>query len=106
MLIIHPSRDVQYIVIPVFFIMLFGWKLLKRTTFVRLDDMDFDSGKRQRECFRSSPSSLARFWFLPTFNERLTLTYILNTVDEMEEEERARYKPPTTWYEKLWACLV
>ncbi|GAA5964555.1 hypothetical protein JCM8115_003920 [Rhodotorula mucilaginosa] len=63
-----------YIVIPVFFIMLFGWKLLKKTTFVRLDDMDFDSGKRQ--------------------------------LDDMEEEERARYKPPTTWYEKLWACLV
>lgn len=54
--------DLQYIVIPVFFIMLFGWKLLKKTTFVRLDDMDFDSGKRQRESLRSSPSSLTSSW--------------------------------------------
>ncbi|GAA5863082.1 hypothetical protein JCM3774_001415 [Rhodotorula dairenensis] len=63
-----------YIVIPVFFLMVVGWKLLKKTTFVRLDDMDFDSGKRQ--------------------------------LDDMEEEERARYKPPSTWYEKLWALVV
>lgn len=44
-----------YIVIPWFFLMQIGWKIYKKTKFVRLDDMDFDSGKRQREC----PSSLA-----------------------------------------------
>lgn len=49
---------------------------------------------------------LVPFHFLLSVYERLVLTYILHTVDEMEEEERARYKPPTTWYEKLWACLV
>lgn len=38
-----------YIVIPWFFIMLYGWKWYKKTRFVRLDDIDFDSGKRQRK---------------------------------------------------------
>lgn len=38
-----------YIVIPWFFIMMYGWKWYKKTRFVRLDDIDFDSGKRQRE---------------------------------------------------------
>lgn len=48
-----PSFITSYIVLPVFFLMVVGWKLVKKTTFVRLDDMDFDSGKRQRECLRS-----------------------------------------------------
>ncbi|GAA5984787.1 hypothetical protein JCM10908_003504 [Rhodotorula pacifica] len=69
-----PSFITAYITIPIFFIMMLGWKIIKKTKFVRLDDMDFDSGRRQ--------------------------------LDDMEEEEKARYTPPTTWYEKLWALVV
>lgn len=85
-----------YITIPWFFLMLFAWKVRynslllsslpelndmfrraqfwKKTTFVRLDAMDLDSGRRQ--------------------------------IDLMEEEQRALYKSPETWYEKVWAWLM
>ncbi|KAL7337816.1 amino acid permease/ SLC12A domain-containing protein [Rhodotorula toruloides] len=63
-----------YITIPWFFLMLVAWKFWKKTTFVRLDAMDLDSGRR--------------------------------AIDLMEEEQRALYKAPETWYEKLWAWLM
>lgn len=84
-----------YITIPWFFLMLVAWKVRllpfpslpctklknprraqfwKKTTFVRLDAMDLDSGRR--------------------------------AIDLMEEEQRALYKAPETWYEKLWAWLM
>lgn len=84
-----------YITIPWFFLMLIAWKVRppvlrsltahpadparawqvwKKTTFVRLDAMDFSSGRR--------------------------------ALDLMEEEQRALYKPPQTWYEKVWDWLM
>jgi yeast amino acid transporter len=44
-----PVTQVSYIVIPVFLILLIGWKLYHKTRFVRLEEMDLDSDRRQVE---------------------------------------------------------
>lgn len=38
---------VAYITLPIFAFMYVGWKLYKKTSFVRLADMDFETGRRE-----------------------------------------------------------
>ena len=38
---------IDYILLPVFVLLVLGWKLLKRTKWVRLEDMDIWTGRRE-----------------------------------------------------------
>ncbi|CDR38311.1 RHTO0S03e08130g1_1 [Rhodotorula toruloides] len=56
---------VSYITVVIFIVLFVFWKLFKRTKFVRIENMDFDTGRRE--------------------------------LDQIAEDEAARYKAPTTW---------
>ena len=38
---------IDYILLPVFVLLVLGWKLLKRTKWVKLEDMDIWTGRRE-----------------------------------------------------------
>lgn len=59
-----------YIPLPIFLVLYIGYKLYYRPKFVRVQDMDFTTGRRE--------------------------------LNDMEEEEEAKYVAPSTWYEKVW----
>ncbi|GAA5991735.1 hypothetical protein JCM11641_004847 [Rhodosporidiobolus odoratus] len=65
---------VDYITLVIFAFLWVGWKLFKRTKFVRLETMDFFTGRRE--------------------------------LDQMAEDEAAKFEVPTTWYGKIWAFLM
>ncbi|BGP27025.1 amino acid transmembrane transporter [Rhodotorula toruloides] len=49
-----------YITIPWFFLMLIAWKVWKKTTFVRLESMDFSSGRRALDLMEEEQQKLWR----------------------------------------------
>ncbi|GAA6045805.1 hypothetical protein NBRC10513_005213 [Rhodotorula toruloides] len=65
---------VAYVTCWVFIVLYVFWKLFKRTKFVRIENMDFDTGRRE--------------------------------LDQIAEDEAARYKAPTTWYGRLWDAIM
>ncbi|ORY87449.1 amino acid permease [Leucosporidium creatinivorum] len=74
---------VAYIIIPVFLILFVGWKFYHKTRFVRLEEMDLDSDRRQVERERDEQGIIDQ---------------------EVEEEE---YGKKTAWGKtKAWASAV
>ncbi|GAA6027826.1 hypothetical protein JCM8097_001735 [Rhodosporidiobolus ruineniae] len=65
---------VNYIALPMFVVAYVGWKTFKRTKFVRLEQMDFQTGRRE--------------------------------LDQMAEDEAAKFRPATTWYGKVWDWVM
>ncbi|GAA5892923.1 hypothetical protein JCM6882_006895 [Rhodosporidiobolus microsporus] len=65
---------VDYVTIVIFIVLMVGWKFWKRTKFVRIETMDFYTGRRE--------------------------------LDQMAEDEAAKYQKPTTWYGKVWGWLM
>lgn len=63
-----------YICLPIFLVLYVGYKVIVRPKFVRVEDMDFTTGRRE--------------------------------LNDMEEEEDAKYVAPTTWYGKVWDWLM
>ncbi|ELU44206.1 amino acid transporter [Rhizoctonia solani AG-1 IA] len=59
-----------YICIPIFVVFYLYWKIAKRTKWVRLEDIDFVTGRRE--------------------------------LDEVAEQEEARYQAPKGFWQKLW----
>jgi amino acid transporter len=65
---------VDYITLVIFVVLMVGWKFWKRTKFVRLESMDFYTGRRE--------------------------------LDQMAEDEAAKFSQPTTWYGKVWDWIM
>ncbi|KZP02439.1 amino acid permease [Athelia psychrophila] len=63
-----------YICLPIFLVLYVGYKVVVRPKFVRVEDMDFTTGRRE--------------------------------LNDMEEEEDAKYVAPTTWYGIVWDWLM
>ncbi|KAF7985764.1 hypothetical protein HWV62_369 [Athelia sp. TMB] len=63
-----------YICLPIFVVLYVGYKVIVRPKFVRVQDMDFTTGRRE--------------------------------LNDMDDEETAKYVEPTTWYGKVWDWLM
>jgi len=63
-----------YICLPIFLIFYLGWKIAKRPKFVRIQDMDFTTGRRE--------------------------------LNEMDEEESAKYVEPKGAVAKIWDWIM